>query len=193
MTALPTPGESILESLPKAGTAPDVVPPIFRLGSEEANTEILVDDRRIMSWILTGREDQTAEIAGWSDLEHRLDTDSGQGYLLLPEGTRNAQSVLGSTEAWTGEKESVVDRAADYILDMHQSQGYYPNFSWDLLGITPDQKMLIVPPNTVNQQEAKVEPANLYEGVFEQLSILLKNDRQNQHLANKFFTKINRR
>lgn len=169
---------------------PRVVPPMFRLGSDAVNSEVFIEGRRILWWKLTGQEDVTARIAGWDKLLPEDGTglsDKEIGHILVPTGTRNARSVLSGEEAWEGEKATVMSAAIQYQNDIHEVFGTYDtDFSWSAMGITPDQKIFVAPPNLINPETSNGDVRVWQAGLTQELDILLRGDEQNRELVKSF-------
>ncbi len=168
-------------------TGTEVVPPIYRVGEDSRNEEIIDEGNRILTWELEGNETQIAEIAGWDGLEHKFDDKSG--YILLPAGTRNARSALSGMEAWADEKSAIVSAAAGYLERVKDETGRTDySFKWSSVGVTPEHEVFIAPPNLVAPTTAE---KGVWKGeVVEELTLLLQNDERNRGLADEFAEKI---
>jgi hypothetical protein len=157
----------------------DVVPPMFRIG--EDNVEVMVDGRRVMSWMLTGNEDQLAPIAGWDVLPHTF--EGNEGFLEIPLDARNAVSVFSGKEAWNGEKATIVAFAAEYLTRVKQELGIVDtSFIWSSVGVSSEETF-VAPPNLAVSDTSvdmwKAKTAN-------NLEILLEGDDQNKNLPEDF-------
>lgn len=138
----------------------EVVPPMFRLDGK--NRELINDGERIIIWELLGNERELARVAGIDRFDFR---ESGEGYgeLHIPEGTRNASSVLSGVEAWEGEKKSIVSAVSAYIKYLRRFNHFDRHLSWSTVGRTPQNQIFIVPPyelSTLNT-ESEIEEANM--------------------------------
>lgn len=167
--------------------AQNVVPPMYRLGSGEGDSEdIVVGNKRIFSWNLYGNESKLSTIAGWNRLNHILES-KGRGYLFLPEGTRNASSVLSGLEAYEGEKAEIVDAGIKYLKEAKKLYGGDDiQFSWKALAITPEQEIFVAPPHspTINSNDLLVQ--NWRQSLEDELALLLEGDVANQQLIFNF-------
>lgn len=169
----------------------DVVPPIFRLG-KAATKEIIVDDVRALSWDLMGNEEVASKIANWEQFAVDIDKEKGVGTLFIPKSTRNAKSVLSGKEAWEGEKRTIVNAVANYINVVEEGQGGYDvNLGWNSVGVTPEQKIFIAPPNPIMKIE-EAEKQTLKQEMVVVLGRLLENDEANLVLADEFSRAIRR-
>lgn len=168
------------EESPVAG----VVPPMYRLGDDSRNSEVLIDKCRVLSWDLTGREEELATIAGWENIEYHL--LESRGYMFLPAGTRNARSVLSGKEAWEGEKKAVISAGSLYLQelkDRHQLVDY--SFGWASMGITPQHKIFVAPP-LLKEVPSAPEQESWKSHLVEELDLLLQGDDRNRQLALDF-------
>ena len=186
-TGDPTPRPD-LPALPADVLVDDGLSYMYRLGDDTRNRETLADGKRILSWRMRSDDAQLAQLAGWDVFP--LDKDGETGHLHLPPGTRNAYSVLSGLEAWSGEKRAVVERVGQYLRDIHARFGVYDtDFSWNQVGITPDQDIFVAPPNTpvaaVSHVPALAGQA-WQEMAVEELGILLQSDTANAGLVESF-------
>lgn len=167
--------------------AEEVVPPMYRLGDGENSKEVVIDGYRILSWRLAGNEQQLAAIAGWQAITHDLVTEEGEGYLFLPEGTRNARSILSGMEAYKGEKAAVIRAAAEYLKKAKRLFGEDDTqFSWTSLAITPEHRTFIAPPHMLKPQVSADEVGQWKGNLLEELSLMLQNDELNHTLVADF-------
>jgi hypothetical protein len=168
----------------------EVVPPIFRLGQAITRQETIIDDMRVLSWELVGNEEEQSRIAGWSTFQIDYDRESNTGNMYIPEGTRNAKSVLAGKEAWDGEKRTVVEAVAKYISNVKQQKNAFDvGLAWNTVGITPNRNIFVAPPNYF----IELDPGELekrYQELTTALDLLLQNDEKNRELPQNFKSNI---
>jgi hypothetical protein len=165
---------------------------MLRLGDDTRNKEVIEDGKRVLSWKLGSQDIALGPVAGWNIFPITVATDGSTGHLLLPDGTRNAPSVLSGMEAWSGEKRAVVERAGQYMTDIYARFGFYDTgFAWNQVGVTPDQDIFIAPPNTpsaVPEDQAQAWQRTVMGG----LELLLQNDTPNRGLVDLFTQSLQR-
>lgn len=170
-----------------------VVPPVFRLGSEGLNEEYMVGEKRLLTWTAQGNEHEVAEIAGWSKLPHVYDEEINSFHILVPRGTRTAESVLSGTEAWAGEKASVVKRATDYLNKVWDTYGHEDTgFTWQTVAVTPDHEVFIAPPNLRHPSGDMWPEPDWREETVESLRTLLEHDADNLQLVDRLAEQLRR-
>lgn len=172
------------------GGSAEVVPPIYRLGSDRLNKEVITEGQRTLTWRLVGGDAELAIIAGWNIFP--AEYTEGHGTLQLPLGTRNASGILAGKEAWEGEKGAIVDRVVAYLRDLHRATGLFDiDFAWAHVGITPAQDVFIAPPNAPATASA-TEIETWQRGLVSDLDLLLQNDELNRGMVELFAENLQR-
>lgn len=169
----------------------EVVPPIFLLGESALSQEVVIGEHRIRTWPLFGNEVEMSSIAGWGLLPFEVDKESNAGALYIPEGTRNAESVLAGTEAWKNEKRELVDFVLKYFSDIskvYTADSHDVNLTWSSVGVTPSHDFFIAPPNEILMNDSSSKTTS--DRLTERLALLLSGDKKNKHLASKFSAQI---
>ncbi len=180
-----------LPALPPDVLADEAIPGMFRLGDDTRNRETLADGIRVLSWRMRSDDVELAPVAGWDVFP--LETEGGIGRLQLPPGTRSAYSVLSGLEAWSGEKKAVVERVSRYMGDIHARFGIYDTgFSWNQVGVTPDQHIFVAPPNTPVAVVQERQTAEWQDMAVDELGILLQSDTANIGLVELFTQSLQR-
>jgi hypothetical protein len=156
----------------------------FALGSGD----VFIDGERRFYWNPGPYDGMLALHAGWKDL--RL-TEQDRSYLLVPEGTRNASSVLGGTEAYSGEKRDLLAFITDYTAQMlHRFGAVDISVNLNKLAVTrgEDRRCFIVPAHDLSADPESIATwrALLVEDVREVVSL-----EQNPELIEDFMDVIN--
>jgi hypothetical protein len=134
-----------------------------------------------------------AQEAGWGTLSYNLSTEAGiLSVLEIPEGTRSAGSVLAGTEAWPGEKASVLDRITQYAIATYQKEGVVDTgVTLDTVGVTPgleDRQVFAVPPHTLESDSARI--IAWHDGLVGDLEATLASDPHADELIQNFRTDL---
>jgi hypothetical protein len=173
-----------------AAASGEVVPPVFRLGDGTLTKEILTEGKRILIWTFMQDDKELASLAAWNIFP--VEFGAEKGYLQLPVSTRNARSVLSGAEAWSDEKNSIIERATDYLNEIYNRYGMHDTgFTWGRVGVTPMHDIFIAPPNTPHQ--ASEERVSAWkQTLIGELDLILRNDEVN-HVAVDLFAENLRR
>jgi hypothetical protein len=159
--------------------------PVFRIGQTDVSQEVMIDGERRFFWHVGERDNEFSKLAKWDVLDP-ADEGDGIASITIPEGTRSASSALGGVEAWSGEKDQILDFISGYarsvLREVHVVDG---GLSLDTVGITRgNERMFVVPPHSVIEEA--LEAATWYEGLRSDIEDVLTADPRKDELVAKF-------
>lgn len=141
----------------KAGISmPNVQPTgdVFRVGRRGDSYDFSSDDVRYYAWYnhpITKESTYASILAGWTQLPVKESQDGALTYVELPEGTRNASSVLGGVESFN-DHDLVLERILKYQKTLFNRVGLVDMaVSLDSVAVTRDGDIYIMPPHVMGK------------------------------------------
>jgi hypothetical protein len=115
---------------------------------------------------------ELASAAGWDRLPYWL-AEGDWSYIALPEGTRNALSVLSAAEAYRGERASIIAVASHYLTISRTILGSAASrLSWYSMGRTPSGQTFVAPPHGIDLDGC--EPPTSGGSLVEELELVAR-------------------
>jgi hypothetical protein len=175
----------------------NTLPSMFRLGDPNMTNEYMVTDKKfpihVITWEPSVIDDKISEIAGWNKflVAHSGDT---QNYIAVPEDTRNAASVLAGVEAWSTEKEEIIDYFLSYTDKLFKNFGGIDvHAGFDNLGVIPSKRgndFFIAPPHIISDNPLEISA--WIESAARDLRSVLSGDPKKETLVRSFKTSIDK-
>jgi hypothetical protein len=186
--------ESLVTVIPDTLTArlvdmsqASAVSPVYRIGDGKNSRELVSNGLRTFFWRLVGNEEQMAPIGGWEELNPYINRTENRGYILFPDGTRNARSILSGMEAYEGEKAAVVEAASGYLQRAKAVLGEEDtSFSWGSVAVTVEHKIYVAPPHGSVANPAAEEIERWKAATIGELDLLLQGEEHDQALVATF-------
>jgi len=156
MTNMAPPAPNLPPS-PQEGRRP--LGEMFALGWTGITEQYMEGDVRFLEWYVSPEDEQLKEIAGWGKLIVE-DIDANHRRLVLPAvDVRSASHVLPGTEAFDGEKRTIVDFMANYMKTVFDTYGAYDlHLTFDTVGVgRGNDSIMMLPPHRLSANQAEIE------------------------------------
>lgn len=122
-----------------------------------------------------------AQIAGWEEYL----AGNGSQYLIVPKGTRSAQSILGGLEAWEGEKLNIVNFISGYTNVVKEQFGDHVDIGLSLASVarTKNEKVFNLPPHKLTNNSTDIQRWS--QNLLDDTDDILANDDQRPKLVSR--------